>query len=241
MKLKINLNFNTGKQAIGDLSSVLYKIMIDLKSVDTFFDTPILSEEKFDDVEIDLSLAADTVVSNISNTILTFHKRDILKYEKEDISSISYSRDFGFRILLGYKEDKSEISFTCNLGSSSINSIGQLSSNGFELTRELGETILRKLTTDNDLKVVRGAVKVSDIDFLRASKPYVYSLGLITYFSSEYEVPIPDDLEGMEYEYTDKGKYLSLAKVYLVDEEKKKQKLLEIMEEIKRRIPEYSK
>jgi hypothetical protein len=239
--LKINLTFNTGKQTIAELSYTLYKIMKGLANIDAFFSIPVLRQEKFDDVEIDLSFDENIVVSNIAATILCFFKKDILKYEKDDVSSINYSRDFGFITLLQYREAGSEISFTCNLGSASINSLGQLSNNGFELTPELGERILRKLVTDDDLKVVCGAVKVSDMDFLRASKLYVYSLGLITYFSNDYEIPIPDYLEGIEYEHTDKGKYLFLAKEYLVDDEKKKQKLLEIMEEIKRRVPEYSK
>ncbi len=56
---------------------------------------------------------------------------------------------------------------------------------------------------------------------------------------------MPDDLKGIEYEHTDKGKYLILTREdFTADKEiyeAHKQKLLKLMEEIKRSVPDYSK
>jgi hypothetical protein len=242
--LKINLSFDTGKQTILELSCTLQKIMKALADADSFFSIPVIRKEKFEDVEIDLSLKDDEVISQIAHTILLFFKKDILTNEKDNVSSINYSRDFGFRLLIQYKNYDSEISFTCSLGGSAINSLAQLSNNGFKLNPELGERILRKLIVDNDLKVIRGAIKVSEIDFLRASKAYVYSLGLITYFSNDFEIPIPNDLEGIEYEFTEKGKYLSvISKEDFREEDMElyKAKLIDVMNQISIRVPAYFK
>lgn len=243
--LKINSSFGTGKQTITEVSFMLFRIMKGLANVDSFFSSPVLRKENFDDVEIDLSSEENKIVSHIADTILNFFKKDILKNEKVEVSSTDYSRDFGFRPLIQYRIKNSEISFTCNLGSNSVNSLGQLSNNGFVLSKELGENIIRQLVSDPALKVQRGALKLSEINFLRASKPYKYSLGLLTYFSDESEWQIPDDLEGIEYEHTDEGKYLILSREDITSDPEKlesgKQKLLSTMEEIKRRVPEYGK
>jgi len=84
-----------------------------------------------------------------------------------------------------------------------------------------------------------------DTPFNQNCKSYKSPLGWITYFSNDYEIPIPDDLEGIEYEHTDKGKYLILTREdFTTDKETyeaHKQKLLDVMAEIKERVPEYGK
>jgi hypothetical protein len=90
------------------------------------------------------------------------------------------------------------------------------------------------------------SARPKDTDYLQVSlESYVYTLGLITYFSNELEIKIPDDLEGIDYEYTDKGKYLILSTNNFPKDKETlvecKNKLLEIMKEIKERVPAYSK
>ncbi|MGB3467706.1 MAG: hypothetical protein WBA74_20640 [Cyclobacteriaceae bacterium] len=88
-------------------------------------------------------------------------------------------------------------------------------------------------------------MKIFDRNINKASRSFKAPLGLITYFSNDYEIPIPDDLEGIEYEYTDKGKYLILTRENIAKDEAKlekaKQKLLKTMQEIADRVPEYIK
>jgi hypothetical protein len=81
--------------------------------------------------------------------------------------------------------------------------------------------------------------------FFEATKQFKRPLGWITYFSNDCKPEIPNDLKGIEYEFTDKGKYLILTREdFTADKETyeaHKQKLLNLMDEIKNRVPEYSK
>ena len=66
----------------------------------------------------------------------------------------------------------------------------------------------------------------------------------MTYFSNDFVPPIPNDLEGVEYEFTEKGKYLSVISKEDYREEDieiYKEKLLKVMEQINQRVPEYVK
>ncbi|MGB3467724.1 MAG: hypothetical protein WBA74_20730 [Cyclobacteriaceae bacterium] len=93
--------------------------------------------------------------------------------------------------------------------------------------------------------VDHSVIKVFDRELNKTARSYKAPLGWITYFSNDYEIPIPDDLEGIEYEYTDKGKYLILTRENIAKDEAKleeaKQKLLKTMQEIADRVPEYKK
>lgn len=91
-------------------------------------------------------------------------------------------------------------------------------------------------------KINYSVIKIADREINKVARGYKAPLGWITYFSNNYEISIPNDLNGVEYEFTDNGKYLILTKeVPTNDMEMNKQKLLSVMEEIKRRVPEYSK
>ncbi|MDO6760673.1 hypothetical protein Q4566_10720 [Tamlana sp. 2_MG-2023] len=87
-------------------------------------------------------------------------------------------------------------------------------------------------------------IKISDRDINKSVRGLKTPLGWITYFSNDYEIPIPDYLEGIEYEHTDNGKYLILTRENPIAPELLetiKEKLINLMGEIKERVPEYSK
>jgi hypothetical protein len=90
----ISVSLKSGEQTIHEASEVLYRIMKNLSMIDSFFLRPLLRQEKFQDVEIDLSAEKDEVIKLIDNTIIEFSKGDILKYEKEINPTCDYSRDF---------------------------------------------------------------------------------------------------------------------------------------------------
>jgi hypothetical protein len=241
--LKVNVVLNTGKQTIRESSHCLYRLLKGLSKVNSFFHCPLLRHEGFEDVLIDFNLDQEEITSSIEKTILEFLKSDILRNDGEPNPDFDYSRDFGFSVLVQYKNQNQEISFTGKLGSSSVNALGQLSNNGFAVDIQIGNEIFRGLIDTGLVK--HGVIKLSDVKFLKACRPYKYPLGVITYFSNESEWQIPNDLEGIKYEHTDNGKYLILPREdFATDPEKyevDKQKLLELMEEIKRRVPEYGK
>lgn len=241
--LSVSVVLNKERESIKKASDTLYKLLKGLATVDSFCDSPLLRQEGFKDVSIDLSVNKEGTLDIIEKTILEFSKGDILKHEGESNPDINYSRDFGFSVLIQYKSRNQELSFTGKLGSNSVNALGQLSNNGFTVDSQVGNKIFRGLIDTGLVKY--GVIKFSDVKFLKACRPYKYPLGWITYFSNDYEIPIPDDLEGIEYEHTDNGKYLILTREDFATDnetyEAHKQKLLEVMEEIKRRVPEYGK
>lgn len=100
-------------------------------------------------------------------------------------------------------------------------------------------------TLETSFPTEYSVIKFSDREFSKIARVYKAPLGWITYFSKDSEISIPDDLEGIEYEHTDTGKYLILTREdFTTDKEiydAHKQKLLDTMEEIKRRVPEYGK
>lgn len=99
-------------------------------------------------------------------------------------------------------------------------------------------------TAKESFSVDYSMIKIFDRDINKLSRGYKAPLGWITYFSNDYEMPIPDDLEGIEYEHTENGKYLILTRENPITPEVieiNKEKLLGVMEEIKKRVPEYGK
>jgi hypothetical protein len=74
---------------------------------------------------------------------------------------------------------------------------------------------------------------------------FMFPLVWVTFIPNDYPLAIPDDLPGIEYEHTPQGKYLILTREdFTVDVEKYhagKQKLMDLMEELARRVPGYRK
>lgn len=237
------LTLNSKKETILESSKSLLKLLRGLSSIGDFFASPILRKEGFSDIKLDLSLSDIEQIDIIKHSILKFSEPDIKKYEKSDDVDFSYSRDFGFSLVIQFEQESRKLSFTCKIGSSSVNAIGLLSNNNFDVDLLMGDEILRNLISTGLVK--QGVIKLSDLKFLKACRSYKYPLGYVTYFSNDYEIPVPDDLEGIEYEHTDNGKYLILSREDITSNPEKleagKQKLLDTMAEIKRRVPEYGK
>jgi hypothetical protein len=241
----IGANWKPERQSIIEISAHLWSILKALESVDLLFSKPILSKEKHEDVCIKIShVSREIAVKLIASTILEFSKSDILRYEKEENPSFNYSRDFGFSLVLSYKvNEENVISFVPRMGSTQANGIGTLSfSKNLEKDFLWYQRVLHALITNN---ASWGAVGLRETPFNKACKDIIAPLGWITYFSNNFRPEIPNDLEGIEYEHTEMGKYLILTREDITTNkeiyEVNKQKLLNIMEEVKRRVPEYSK
>ena len=97
---------------------------------------------------------------------------------------------------------------------------------------------------EKSFSIEYSVIKVSDRDINKISRRYKAPLGWITYFSNDYEISVPNDLEGIQYEHTENGKYLILTKENPTDSavlDTNKEKLITLMEEIKERVPNYGK
>lgn len=239
-KFNINANWATGKKSIIEASYDLWDLLKAFSQLDESFLLPTFSKENQKDVSFRADLLSkEEAVKIISSAILNFSKYDIAKYEKEQNPTIEYSRDFGFSFVLSYGQ---AMSFNIITGCSTANGLSLLSYNS-NSSFEYYYSILRAIVTGSN--AIRGAVGIRDLPFQKSCKNIVAPLGWITYFSRDFKPEIPNDLEGIEYEFIDKGKYMILTREdFTTDKETyeaHKQKLLNVMEEIKRRVPKYSK
>jgi len=240
-KFNINANWDSGKKSIIAASRDLWDLLKALSEIDELFLTPIFSKEHQKTVSFCIEkLSREEAINIISLTILNFSMHDIAKYEKEKNPTLHYTRDLGFSFVLGYSET---ISFNVIIGCAGPNGLSLLSSHLTSSPFEWYYRILKAIVSGS--RAIRATVGIRDLPFQKACKNIVAPLGWITYFSKEFKPEIPDNLERIEYEYTDKGKYLILTREdFTMNKEiyeAHKETLLGIMEEIKQRVPEYSK
>jgi len=225
-----------------EASRFFYIYLKNLSKINSSFFEPILSKESHRDVPILVNkLSKDEVVKLIANSILNFSKKDIRKYEKELNPTIDYSRDFGFSFVLRYlkEEMKRLISFNVVIGCSNYGGMSSLNVNLDDNNFTWYFNLLQALSSVS----LTGVVDIRDLSYNEMCKQYTKPLGWITYFSNEYELEIPDDLEGFEYEYTDKGKYLIATREDFTQSkefyDKQKEKLLRTMEYLGKTVPGY--
>jgi len=183
----------------------------------------------------------------LAEEILNQNIDDIKKINKIENPDIHFSRDNSILFSLESKINQdtlSTLSFCFTTSKLVHTSIGSIVINkkcfdSFEKSKLFLETV------NNSYDVKYSVIKISDRALNRVARTYKAPLGWISYFSNDYEINIPNDLEGIEYEFAEKGKYLILTRENLSVNNSKdsfyKDKLLQLMEEIKHKVPEYSK
>lgn len=201
----------------------------------------IISEKKSLHQSIDVNdLNADQY---LAEEILNHNIDDIRKINNVANPDINFSRDDMISIGLEAKIERDTLitlsySFSTKLPRIGSIVVNQKCFDTFEKAKFFLETVEKSFSIDYSV------IKISDRELNKKARTYKSPLGWITYFSNDYETPIPEDLEGVEYEHTEKGKYLILTRDIPTSPEtleSSKQKLLELMEEIKQRVPEYGK
>lgn len=191
-----------------------------------------------------ININDDTAIKHLADEILNRNIDDIRKIDKVENPDVNYSRDKSIIFSLEANIEKEPL-ITLNYSLSTLTPrIGSIVVNEtcfdtFEKAKFFLETIKKSFPIEYSV------IKISDRALNKVARGYKAPLGWVTYFSNDYEIPIPDDLEGIEYEHTDKGKYLILSREDITSDPEKlevgKQKLIGLMEEIKRRVPEYGK
>lgn len=202
----------------------------------------IISEKGALYQSIDISKA--NAVQYLAEEILNHNIDDIQKINKVTNPDITFSREEMISCALETKVDTDTLitlrysfsTFSPRIGSIVVN---DLCFDSFEKAKFYLEAI------EQSFSINYSVIKISDPTLNKVSRTYKAPLGWITYFSNDFEIQIPDELEAVEYEFTDKGKYLILTKEDFTTSneefEKQRDKLIELMEEIKERVPEYSK
>jgi hypothetical protein len=242
----LGVSWGNRQQTIHEAAVVLWNIFDSLSKADRLFSSPVFSKENQKDVLFKIS--SDTkqdVIESMALTLLNFSKYDIRKFEKEQNPTVNYSRPFGFSFVVTFYEGNRKcISFIPRIGSNEANGFSTISiSRDFDKDFDWFFSVLKALVESSG--AFQGGLHLLGSQFFEATKQFKRPLGWITYFSNAFNPEIPNDLEGIEYEFTDKGKYMILTRQdFTTDKETyeaHKQKLLNLMEEIKRRVPEYSK
>lgn len=189
-------------------------------------------------------IKSNDVQYEIASFLLKTHSREIRKYNKEVNPSINYSRKEGIGCVLSfYNDKKSVVGFTVRLGRFDINSLGTLRiSQDLETDFDWYNRFLTALV--GATSPLMGSVGIRPSMYQEAAKKFTYPLGWINYFAYDYKISIPDDLPGVEYLHTEKGKYLITTREDFTGQTKEiyeahKQKLLVLMEEIALRDPRY--
>lgn len=234
-------------KSIREISHLMVDTLMGLAQIDANFYHPVYSKEGFQSEEIDIEdIGVEQAKDKLAQLILTSHLSDIRKYDKVDNPTIDFSRDLGFRHLLKFpKGNKNRFSLTGNLGTNSYPDFNiEYFYSDDEFSYQWYEEVLSHVV--NTLNPIYAGVTLTLTTFIElfSELKVKHPFGWITYFSNDYELQIPDDLEGVEYEHTDKGKYLILTREdFTTDKEayeEQRDRLLEFMKEVKRRVPRYS-
>jgi len=234
------------KNSISQIANRLIDLLSKLSKVDPIFDSFVYSKENFTDVNISISkMGVNESKVLLANTILASNLEYVKKNNQTNVLDLDYSCDFGFfHLLKFYKNQENYFSITGNIGSSQYPSLNLAYFYGSEIyPYEWYYDVLSCLVME--LNPEYASVNISLTTFIEeSSKLKVKSpLGWITYFSNDNLVTIPDDLD-IEYEFTEKGKFLILTKNDFTDNKEMylthKNKLLNLMSEIKKRSPKYS-
>lgn len=235
------------KLSINQIAKQIIDFYIRLSSFDTnHSQVNIVSEKK--SLHQSIEVNTDNAEKRLAEEILHQNTEEIRKMDKVENPTLDFVMDKSI-ISIGLQTTiHGETLTTLNysfLDSNNLKSgvgsivINPICFDTFEKAKFFLDAAKASFSVDHSV------IKIFDRDLNKVARGYKAPLGWITYFSNDYETPIPDDLEGIEYEYTDNGKYLILSREDITTDPEKyeagKQKLLEVMEEIKRRVPEHGK
>lgn len=234
------------RETILQVSERAIHLFKNLATIDSIFEN-VFFIGKDDNNSYPLNIRSSDSTKLLAELILKFERGSISKYEKEHNPTINFARDFGFSPLFQIRDHSGNIlTVSITLGRTMG---GGVSVRNFNKNRQFDfqwyYSVLKCLV--NELAANVGTVSISNKAFIDLLAPLQvkYPLGWITYFFNDFEIPIPNDLEGMEYEYTDKGKYLILTRSDFTSDKdlyfKYRERLISSMNYLKENIPGYSK
>ncbi|GAA4274608.1 hypothetical protein U6A24_16675 [Aquimarina gracilis] len=240
----VSSSFESNHKSILQVSVFLVRIIKQLSLIDDSFNSPIHCKEGFKDEQLDIN--KPEIVEQLSQLILETNKSDIKQHEKEENPTTDFSRDFGFHILFNFKLGNKEVfSITSVVGATKYEYIKvEYFNRDFEHSQNWYESVLKCLVNETNSRYASINIILSTFNDLKRPLNIKQPFGWFTYFSNDNEIQIPDDLEGVEYEHTEEGKYVILTRDdFTVSKEAyevQRDRLLAIMKEVKERVPEYS-
>ena len=235
------------RESIKEVATRTVNLLRVLSEKDSIFKNVVfIGKDDNDRFNLDLSSIENTS-QELAELILKYAKGSISSYDKENRPTVNFSRDYGFsNVYQVYAEDKKILSVFTNFGGSQGGGIGIVNIHKeVQFTFDWYFDVLKLLIEET--QAFFGTVSINNTAFIDMYTPLKvkYPLGWINYFSKKCDVKIPDDIEAMEYEQTDKGKYLILTRDDFTENKElffsHRERLITVMAEIKRRVPEYGK
>lgn len=234
------------RETILQVSERSIQLFKNLARIDSIFEN-VFFIGKDDNDSYRLDIGSADAIKFLAELILKFERGSISNYENESNPTINFARDFGFSPLFQIKDHSSNIlTVSITLGRTMG---GGVSVRNFNKDRQFDfqwyYSVLKCLV--NEIAANVGTVSISNTGFIELLAPLQvkYPLGWITYFANDFEIPIPNDLEGMEYEYADKGRYLILTRSDFTSDKNiyfsYREKLISIMRYLKENAPGYAK
>ncbi len=194
-----------------------------------------------------ITVKDDSAVELLAESILNKNKTQIKRITKKDNIDINFSweKDISFALTSRGIDNDEFLSLFFGFSNNKFTDSQITSIVAANECFNTGKNIFHFLNAVVDVFDVNyTTLKLTDDKYVDLSSNYKLPLGLITYLSNDCEVFIPNDLNGVEYEYLEEGKYLSivLEEEFIEDDmELYREKLLGVMDEIKRKFPEYAK
>ncbi len=237
---RLSSSYKGEVKSIKTISSELMDLIFHLKNTAPFDRVLYASDADSRIISIqDKSVA----ISELSQCILSTYKGDIKRISNEENIDANFSWDEGFRVSIVLEaEGEPCFSITGQLGCKSFPEINfenfkkEYSFDWYYLTLKTIVQLFNPKSASIDLNVPAFRQLVNEIEVWPP-------LGWVTYFSSDY-LNVPDDLEGIEYEHVEKGKYLILTKEdFTVCKEafqEQRDRLVDLMKTLKSRVPAYS-
>lgn len=233
--------------SIRETATKLVLLINILRNEDEDFTKFKISKLNFKSQEFDLSDDLfEKVVLKLSETILKFELSDIKHYEKEENSTIDFSRSHGFFVSLEFmKGGKKHFNIFCNLSSDQRNSfaIENFPFENSDYNFNWYFNILRK--TNQFLKPEYSGVNIILSQYMEMywSLKIIYPLGWITYFSNESKIKMPSN-EGFELIQEESGQYVIVTQEDFTQSKENffevKDKLIAGMKLLKNTFSEYS-
>lgn len=235
--------FSSEDVSILFVAQEVFRILTSLCEVDDLFLYPVHTNGSRDEL-IDLAIVDAEYIAKL---ILDTERNEITQHEGEPKPTINYKRvnggfSFNAKYLLG-----DETAFYINIGKGF--SVDGVSISGFNRSIEFSyswyKTLLYKIVEcfNPFFATVKLSNQQSNVFYNQMN--IKYPIGWITYFSDSYEFCIPEDLEGVDYDLLEGGKYLCSSNIDFMKDKaayySNQAKLERIINEIKERIPGFIK
>lgn len=233
------------QQTIFEMAQSLIDLMKLLEPIDSIFKCfDVVSEKKIGGVE---NIYAEDAIIRLAEKILLRNIRDIRKYDKVESPDIFYMRESpNFSCALSFGEGKNQFSWLFSWGGSVEWRVTTLMASKNYLPNLNWYLSIVKIFI-HFLAVEEVIIRLGDMNIRKKTEElnFKFPLGVINYFSNDFEITIPDNLPHVIYEQMPNGKlfYFPSEDINASGEpfDKLVNDLFEVMAALKESSPNYAK